>query len=70
MPFLLWPVNNRHETHRGANMEKDCNPNSAEIALTLNAFAVQFGFREKEKINDSVAVNINVSISFRRQKQK
>ena len=43
-------------------MEKDRDPNSAKNTLLLNAFPVQFGFREKEKKNDLVAVNINISI--------
>ena len=45
-------------------MEKGRNPNAAEIALPLNAFPVQSGFREKEKINDLVVVIFSISISI------
>ena len=51
-------------------MEKDHNPNAAETALPLNAYHVQSGFREKEKINDLVAVIISISISIPAPKTK
>ena len=55
-------MKNRHKTHGGANMGKDRNPN-AEIALPVNAFLVQSGFREKGKKNDYLAsVKTNISI--------
>ena len=63
-------MNKRHETHGRANMEKDRNPNAAEIALPLNAFPVQSRFREKKKINDLVAVIISISISIPAPKTK
>ena len=37
-------------------MEKNRNPNAAEIALPLNAFPVQSGFREKKKISISILI--------------
>ena len=52
-------------------MGKDHNPNSAEIALPMNAFPVQSGFREKGKKNDCLAaVKINISISIMAPKTK
>ena len=46
-------------------MGMDRSPNSAEIALPVNAFPVQSGFREKGKKNDYLAaVKINISISI------
>ena len=50
-------------------MEKDHNPKATEIALPLNLFPVQSGFREKKKINDLVAAMINISISIPAQKK-
>ena len=44
----LWHTN-RDKTHGGANMGKDRNRNSTEIALPVNMFPVHFGFREKEQ---------------------
>ena len=43
-------------------MEKGRNPNCAEIALPLNVFPVQSGFREKEKILVAVVINNSISI--------
>ena len=63
-------MTNRDETHGGANMGKDRHPDSAEIALLLNVFPVQFRFRDKEKKNNLVAVNINISISILAPKTK
>ena len=51
-------------------MEKDHNPNASEIALPLNEFPVQFGFREEGKDNDLAAVKINISISVSAPKTK
>ena len=51
-------------------MEKNRNPNAAEITLPLNAFPVQSGFREKGKDNDLAAVKINISISVQAPKTK
>ena len=52
-------------------MGKDRNLNSAEIALPVNAFPVQSGFREKGKKNDCLAaVKINISISILAPKTK
>ena len=51
-------------------MEKNRNPNAAEIALPLNVFPVQSGFREKGKENDLAAVNIDISISIPAPKNK
>ena len=64
-------MNDKHKAHRGASMGKDRNPNSAEIALPVNAFPVQSGLKEKEKKNDySAAVKINISISVLAPKYK
>ena len=58
-------MKNRHNTHGRANMGKDHSPNSAEIALPVNVFPVQSGFREKGKKNDYLAaVKINIFISI------
>ena len=52
-------------------MEKDRNLNATEIALPLNAFPVQSGFREKRKKNDYLAaVQINISIFILAPKTK
>ena len=52
-------------------MGMDRSPNSAEIALPVNAFPVQSGFREKGKKNDYLAaVKINISISILAPKTK
>ena len=51
-------------------MEKDRNPNVADIALPLNVFPVQSRFREKKKINDLVAVISSISISIPAPKTK
>ena len=51
-------------------MEKNRNPNAVKIALPLNAFPVQSGFREKGKDNDLAAVKINISISVPAPKTK
>ena len=51
-------------------MEKNRNPNAVEIALPLNAFPVQSGFREKGKDNDLAAVKISISISVPAPKTK
>ena len=52
-------------------MGKDRNLNSAEIALLVNTFPVQSGFREIGKKNNYLAaVKINISISIMAQKTK
>ena len=52
-------------------MGKDRNPNSAEIALPVNVFPVQSGFREKGKKNDYLAaVKIMISIAILAPKTK
>ena len=52
-------------------MGKDRNPNSTEITLSVNAFPVQSGLKDKEKKNDySAAVKINISISVLAPKYK
>ena len=45
-------------------MEKNRNPDAAEIALPVNAFPVHSGFREKGKKNDLAAVNVEISMSI------
>ena len=65
-------MNNKHKTHGGASMGRASDPNSAEIALPVNAFPVQSGLKEKEKKNDCLAavLKINISISILAPKHK
>ena len=51
-------------------MEKNRNPDAAEIALPVNAFPVHSGFREKGKENDLAAVNVDISMSIPAPKSK
>ena len=51
-------------------MEKNRIPNAAEIALPVNMFPVESGFREKGKENDLATVNIDIFMSIPAPKSK
>ena len=68
----MWLLNNKYKTHGRASIGEDRNPNSAEIALPVNAFPVQSGLKEKDKKNDylaAVKINIYISVLVPKYKQ-